>query len=104
LGALIADRHAPRFHAVLSVIPGSGCRLFLQHGEECFAVVDDNGDPKFFPSIEPALVEVAAIPCVDHHVTIDILSFLPSTMYGYAAASGMVRASSSKAVHTHQAT
>lgn len=68
------------FHAVLSVIPDSGCRLFVHAENICLSVLDDEGQPMFFPSVELALTELAKIPGLDHHVTVDVISMLPRAM------------------------
>lgn len=68
------------FKVVLSVIPGGGCRLFVNYRHHCLFVVDEEGEPKFFPSVEIALIDLATIDGIDHHVTVDIISLLPRPM------------------------
>lgn len=68
------------FKVVLSVIPGGGCRLFVNYRHHCLFVVDEDGEPKYFPSVEIALIEIATIDGIDHHVTVDIISLLPRPM------------------------
>lgn len=68
------------FHAVLTVIPNTGCRLFVHAEDTCRSVVDDEGEPMFFPSVEFALSELAKVPGLDHHVTVDVISMLPRAM------------------------
>jgi hypothetical protein len=65
------------FHAILSVIPDLGCRLFVHWGQVPLAVVDDDGHPMYFPSVEAALKELAILPGADHQVTVDIISLIP---------------------------
>lgn len=72
-----AAQRIAAFHAVLSVIPDSGCRLFIHADDICLSVVDDEGQPMFFPSVEFALNELAKVPGLDHHVTVDVISMLP---------------------------
>lgn len=68
------------FRAVLSVIPDSGCRLFIHCDQHCLSVVDGEGEPMFFPSVDFALTELAKLPGIDHHVTVDLISLLPRVM------------------------
>ena len=71
-----AAQRIAAFHAVLSVIPDRGCRLFIHADDICLSVVDDEGQP-IFPSVEFALNELAKVPGLDHHVTVDVISMLP---------------------------
>lgn len=75
-----AAQKTAAFHAVLSVIPGSGCRLFVHADDVCLSVLDDEQEPMYFPSIESALAELAKIPGLDHQVTVDVISMLPRAM------------------------
>lgn len=72
-----AAQNLAAFRAVLSVIPDSGCRLFIHCDHSCMSVVDCEGEPMFFPSVDFALTELAKIPAIDHHVTVDVISLLP---------------------------
>lgn len=67
---------APYFTPTLSVIPGFGCRLFVACDGQQFVVVDDDGEPIYFPSIESGVQELALVRGVDQHITIDIISML----------------------------
>lgn len=77
LASLVAGPDAtPYFTPTLSVIPGFGCRLFVVCAGEQFHVVDDDGEPLYFPSLEIGVQELATVRGVDQHITIDIISML----------------------------
>lgn len=54
--------------------------MFVNYRNHCLFVVDKEGEPKYFPSVEIALIEMATIDGIDHHVTVDIISLLPRPM------------------------
>lgn len=72
----------PPFRAILTVLPDSGCRLFVSIEHRCVPVIDEHGQPKYFPSIEFALPELAMLPGIDHQVTVDVISLLPRALTG----------------------
>lgn len=93
LGTLAhAAQKIAAFRAILSVIPDRGCRLFVDCGGHSISVVEDDGEPKFFSSVELALIELARVPGVDHHVTVDIISLLPRAMTRIGFLDGIVEA------------
>lgn len=93
LDMLVSKNSLTVFRATLTVVPEFGCRLFVTYKEERFNVVMDDGEPKYFASLEEGIQQLADVPGLDHQIVVDIISLVGSTARRKArsALSGVAR-------------
>jgi len=80
---LCGVRPLTAFKANLAVIPDFGCRLFISHDGQTKAVMTDEGEPFFFPSVDAGIRALSSIPGIDHHINVDAVSLMAHPRKGW---------------------